>query len=123
MKIIKKYFIAFISLLFISQCSGNGVKKNPDSNNTEKVSVSNISIKDKSKIKAAENTGKIEVQNDAVYFVVNWTSRSRKTLKVIGDMENEMKSLNNKIIEADGKITYTNQWSGTIDIKSYKVKE
>jgi hypothetical protein len=69
-----------------------------------------------------QNTGKIEVSGDEVYYVLNWTSRSRKTLKVTGPLKKEIGRLAGRIIEAQGAARYESPWRGSILIESYTLK-
>ncbi|MBN2545524.1 MAG: hypothetical protein JXB50_06990, partial [Spirochaetes bacterium] len=99
--------------------SGSDVKKKDTDSVKKDVITTNKKLDN---LKPGANKGKIEVYDDnEVYYVMNWTSRSRVSLKVIGKYKDELKGMNGKIITAEGKIIYQSQWSGTIDVTSYKV--
>ena len=112
--------VTAVLLLFMSGCSGKAVKADSAENkDKETVSASGIKISSTKR----QNTGMIEVSGDDVYYVLNWTSRSRKTLKVTGKLKEEIREKKGRIIEARGKITYESPWRGTIEIESYTVIE
>jgi hypothetical protein len=123
MKLKIQLVIFIFSFICISSCSSTEIIKN-EGNYTEKVSAGKTykkrDVKDK---KDMEKKGKIEVSNNSVYFVIKWTSRSRITFKVTGQLKDEIKKLKDRIIEAKGNIEYKNKWSGTIEITSYKIIE
>jgi len=116
----KNLYIIFIIITAFSCGSGSEVK-NKETGSVKKDIVTTEKKLDK--LNSSPKKGKIEVyDNKEVYYVLNWTSRSRVTLKVTGKYLDELKALKDKIISAEGKITYASQWSGTIEITSYKIE-
>jgi hypothetical protein len=67
-------------------------------------------------------TARVET-NDAgdVYLVINWDSRSRVTLAVVGALKNELLKLKDRIVMAKGRITERSEWSGTMEVWSYEL--
>ncbi len=62
---------------------------------------------------------KVEVStgDNEVYLVIKPESRSRISLKVIGDYKKSLFRQNGRMIRARGDIIKDSQWSGTIDVK------
>ncbi len=60
--------------------------------------------------------GKVEVNGDNVYIVENPDCKCRVSYKVLGDIKDELKKLEGKIIKVKGKIKKFTPWSGTIEI-------
>jgi outer membrane biogenesis lipoprotein LolB len=115
----KSVLVIFLFFFIFNSCLSD---KKPTSNSNIKLKISGTKLKN---YKSIDNIGKIEVydDDDNVYFVINWTSRSRRLLKVLGKYKDEIKALKGKIIEVEGKTTYETEWSGTIEIEKYKVIE
>jgi len=115
----KNLYLVLLLIIALS-CNSDSDVKNKDKDSVKKEIITTNKKLDS--IKPAENKGKIEVyDNRDVYYVLNWTSRSRVSLKITGKFIEELKGLKDKIISAEGKIDYQSQWSGTIEITSYKI--
>ncbi|MBN2042125.1 MAG: hypothetical protein JW864_18985 [Spirochaetes bacterium] len=119
----KKSILLIIIIFFISSYSISGMtkKQNTVTVSGDLAGSETRSTIDIEKKKTMEKKGKIEVSGDNVYYLINWTSKSRISLDVIGNLKKEVSKLEGKIIEAEGNIKYKSQWSGTIEITSYKI--
>jgi hypothetical protein len=116
---IKKMWLLFIALCFFSCQSSKDIKT--DSVNGNNKQIRNNEFNKTDNYKTIEDTGKIEVYDDIVYYVINWESKSRISLEVTGNLENELMKLKDRIIKAQGAITYYGPWSGMIEITSYEI--
>jgi hypothetical protein len=68
--------------------------------------------------------GKIDVYDDGkIYLTKLWETKSAVSFEVVEGPIKELKKLNGKIITAEGKVNKTGPYSGTIKIKSYKLKK
>ena len=68
--------------------------------------------------------GKIDVYDDGkIYLTKLWETKSAVSFEVIDGPIAELKKLNGKIVIAEGKVSKTGAYSGTIKIKSYKLKK
>ncbi|NPU99908.1 MAG: hypothetical protein HPY53_00855 [Brevinematales bacterium] len=68
--------------------------------------------------------GKIDVYDDGkIYLTKLWETKSAVSFEVIEGPIAELKKLNGKIVIAEGKVSKTGAYSGTIRIKSYKLKK
>ena len=65
-----------------------------------------------------EVTGLVEVYSTKEVFIVEkWTSRSRISLLVTGDMFDEVKNEKDKILTVNGIVKRDGKWSGSIDVR------
>ena len=111
-----KFFILILIVIGLSGCVSDkdkNVKNNNSDNSTHKDLNTGSQIR--------WETGMIEVFGNEVYFVINWTSRSRVSLTVTGELVNELKDYNGKILRVKGEKAMTSQWSGTIKVELYEV--
>lgn len=68
--------------------------------------------------------GKIDVYDDGkIYLTKLWETKSAVSFEVIDGPIAELKKLNGKIVIAEGKVIKTGAYSGTMKIKSYKLKK
>ncbi|HOK39617.1 MAG TPA: hypothetical protein PLD27_01065 [bacterium] len=109
----KIYFLFFLIILFVFNCAVfQSTKEKEERNSSEKETKEIVQL-----------TGIINVTDeDYIYLVVNWKSRSKKTYEIIGDNRDEFRKLNNKIIIADCIMVEEKYWSGKIKIIKYRIQ-
>ncbi|MBP7654315.1 VWA domain-containing protein [Candidatus Dependentiae bacterium] len=66
--------------------------------------------------------GKISVTDENyIYLINNWKSRSKKTYRILNGLPDEYKKLDGKIIEVECDILKKRDWTGEINVKSYRI--
>ena len=69
-------------------------------------------------------TGKVEITGSGdTILVENWTSKSRKSYQVVGDMANILRGFEGKIVKADVIFLEKRTWSGAVVLVSFDVAD